>query len=376
MARGASAVSAGLAALSMLAAAACSGSVPAIADKAGGGEPIVTLRLATPDPDGGPESAALKYFAGQAADRSSGRLQVEIHFEAVGDATDFEAAIIDKVRDGTFDLGWVGARAWHAQGVRSLDSLLAPFLIDGYPLLDRVVSGPLVPEMLSGLGSAGFAGLGLYPEQLRHPIGFRKPFLSLRDFAGAQFRVPGSDPSDRLIRALGAVPIHANGAALSKAIADGKVDGAESSVGNAAPFPARSIMTSNVTFYPKTTTLFMAAARQASLSVKARAALDTAAQRTLALVLAADPEGQDVIAFCGTGGRLVLASDSDLQGIVAAGASAYGELEKDRSTKAMIQQIQTMKASVSSVSSVSSASPAPPTCPSPPGVTPSPTVAP
>ncbi|HEY8870056.1 MAG TPA: TRAP transporter substrate-binding protein DctP [Candidatus Limnocylindrales bacterium] len=355
--RRASALAVGLASLPLLAAAACTYNAPAIGDKAGGGEPSLTLRLATPDPDGGPESAALKYFAVQAADHSSGRLQIEIQFEAVGDATDFEAATIEKVRDGTLDLGWVGARAWHSQGVRSLDALQAPFLIDSYPLLDRVVSGTLVPEMLSGLRSAGFVGLGAYPQELRHPIGFRKPFLRLPDFAGARFRVPSSDASDELVRALGAIPVHANGAALSKAISDGQVDGAESSVGNAGPFPARSFMTSNLTFYPKTTTLFMAAQRYSSLSANARAALDTAAQQTLALTLAADPESQDVTAFCGTGGTLALAAVDDLAAIVAAGTTAYGELEKDAGTSSMIQQIKATKASVSSASSAPSLCP-------------------
>jgi hypothetical protein len=39
----------------------------------------------------------------------------------------------------------------------------------------------MASHMLTGIDQAGFTGLGLYPGQLRHRAGFRKPFASLRD---------------------------------------------------------------------------------------------------------------------------------------------------------------------------------------------------
>ena len=67
-------------------------------------------------------------------------------------------------------LSTLGLTTWQLQ---------APFLIDSYPLLGAVLASPLPGQMLAGLHQAGFTGLGLYPDQLRHLVGFRKPlFLS------------------------------------------------------------------------------------------------------------------------------------------------------------------------------------------------------
>ena len=173
----------------------------------------------------------------------------------VTQATNPEPATAALVRAGTVDLGWIGARAWDTLGVRSLQALQAPFLIDSYPLLDAVLRSPMASDMLAGLNRAGYTGLGLYPDQLRHPAGFRKSLASLRELRGARIRVPASRASEALFRALGAVPVHLNGSAFSDAVSAGTVDGVDASAALAAKFGGQ-FLTGNITLYPKTNTLF------------------------------------------------------------------------------------------------------------------------
>ena len=78
------------------------------------------------------------------------------------------------------------------------------------------MTSPMAGEMLAGLKSAEVEGLGLYPDQFRHPVGFHKPLASPRDFKGARIRVLTSNASDALIRALGAEPVHLNGTPTSR----------------------------------------------------------------------------------------------------------------------------------------------------------------
>ena len=216
---------------------ACSGGAPR--NKAGGPPPPVTVTLGNPDPSGVlPDTQDITYFARQVHQLSGGQMNIRILW-LVTQADNSEQATAALVKDGRVDLGWIGARAWDTLGVRSFQALQAPFLIDSYPLLDAVLRSPMASDMLAGLDQAGFAGLGLYPGQLRHPAGFRKPFVSLRDFRGARIRVPASRASDALYRALGAVPEHLGSTTFAPAVASGSVDGVDASAALAATVGGR-----------------------------------------------------------------------------------------------------------------------------------------
>jgi TRAP-type C4-dicarboxylate transport system substrate-binding protein len=259
-----------------------------------------------------------------------------------GEATDSEPVTVSLVRDGKVDLGWVGARAWDTLGVRSFQALQAPFLIDSYPLLDAVIKSPMATQMLAGLNQAGFTGLGLYPDQLRHLVGFRKPLASLRDLRGARIRVPSSRASDALFRALGAVPVHLAGSAFSQAITSGTVDGVDASAGIAATAGGR-FLTGNITLYPRTSTLFASAGRFAKLTPSQQQVLRSAARRTFTFALVTPPEPGGPALFCSSGGKVVTATEPAVDAIERAADPVYAYLEQDPQTKVFIRQIQQMK---------------------------------
>jgi TRAP-type C4-dicarboxylate transport system substrate-binding protein len=269
-------------------------------------------------------------------------MSIRVLWGVAGEATDFEPVTVSLVRDGQVDLGWVGARAWDTLGVRSFQALQAPFLIDSYPLLDAAVKSPMATRMLAGLNQAGFTGLGLYPDQLRHLTGFRKPLASLRDLRGARIRVPSSRASDALVRALGAVPVHLNGSAFRTAVANGMVDGVDASAGLAATAGGR-FLTGNITLYAKTSTLFAAAGRFAKLTPSQRQVLRSAARRTFTFALATPPEPGGPALFCSSGGKVVTASAPAVAAIERAAGPVYAYLEQDPQTKVFIRQIQQMK---------------------------------
>ena len=311
----------------------------------GGGLPppvAVTLTLGVPDSPGfPPEFQDIAYFARQVRQISGGRMKIRILWE-VTQVTNPEPATVSLVRDGKVDLGWVGARAWDTLGVRSFQALQAPFLIDSYPLLDAVLASPMPGRMLAGLHQAGFTGLGLYPDQLRHLIGFRKPLASPRDLRGARIRVPSSRASDALFRALGAVPVHLNGSGFSQAITSGTVGGVDAGVAGAAKFGGE-FLTGNIILYAKANTLFADAGRFARLTASQRQVLRSAAQRTFTFALATPPEPGGLALFCASGGTVVTASDTAVGAIERAAQPVYAYLEQDPQTKVFIRQIQQMK---------------------------------
>jgi hypothetical protein len=78
---------------------------------------------------------AVAGFVTRLEEISGGRLTVELINE-FGDAVgvNAERQVIDAVRAGTIDLGWVGTRVFDTLGVRSFQALTAPMLIDSYAL--------------------------------------------------------------------------------------------------------------------------------------------------------------------------------------------------------------------------------------------------
>src|SRR6266511_4069518 len=296
------------------------------ADKAGGSDAPLVLRLGDVDTQDDPNTTwVLEYFGNQVAKLSGGKLRVRVIYDAAGhERPDVEAQVARKVRNGSFDLGWIGAAAWDELGVTSFQALHAPFLVTDDVLLDRVATGPLAGNMLSGLRDAGVHGLTVVPESLRNPVGLRRPLVSLASFRGARLIVTPSRATDAALRALGAIPVHRLGKADLDVMSRGQADGRlESLVSYFGP----DIVTANASMFPALHTLFANPASLRALTDAERAALEQAAAAT-------------------GGGRVVLASRTELAALVRATRPVYSELERDPRTKSLVSQIRGLKRSL------------------------------
>ena len=326
-------------------AAGCSGD--GADDKAGGSNAPTVLRLAVAEDAEQPESVHARRFASRVAALSDGSLRVRIVYDAGGEeSAAYEARIARMVRNGKFDLGWIGSRAWDLSGIKSFQALQAPFLVTNHPLLGRITTGRLATRMLAGLDGHGVVGLALVPDRMRYPISARRALASPEDFAGARVRVPSSRATDGLIRALGGTPVHLRGEALDKALQKGEIDGAEASLGTNTAEEGENFLTSNLVFFPKTLTLFADGDAYERLDDDQRDLLRKAARET-AVRAAANPLSESKLMrhFCG--GRpvtVVTASNEDLAALKQAAQPAYAQLERNARTKALIGAIRRLAA--------------------------------
>jgi TRAP-type C4-dicarboxylate transport system substrate-binding protein len=134
------------------------------ADKAGGSHAPVELRLAVAYEADDADAPVARYFASRVGTLSSGSLRVRVVFDAAGQRiVDPEAGVARMVRDGDFELGWIGSRAWDLLGVRSFQALQAPFLVTSYALLDRIATGRIAARMLAALNPTSLWGSRSYP---------------------------------------------------------------------------------------------------------------------------------------------------------------------------------------------------------------------
>jgi TRAP-type transport system periplasmic protein len=328
-------------------AAGCSVSGSDDADKAGGSDAPVVLRLAVADDAEQPDAPFARYFARQVSARSDGSVRVRVVWDAAGqDSPGYELGIARLVHDGDFELGWMGARAWDRMGIKTFQALQAPFLVTDHELLGRITTGPLAARMLRGLDEHGFVGLAVVPEHLRYAFGVKKPLTSPDDFAGARVRVRPSGATDALIRALGATPVHISGDGVADAVANGEIDGAEASLGTNSPEEGEVHLTSNVALFPKTLTLFAGDGAYDRLGEDQRKAIREAARMTAEYAAAHAPsESALVRRFCREGPPFsaVAASPADVAALESAAQPVYTQLERDPGTKAAIDAIRALK---------------------------------
>ena len=80
----------------------------------------------------------LTRFADEVAKLSGDTMRIEFRDNQHAGDRDQEVDTIEDVRAGKADLGWEGARVWDWLGIHNFDPLIAPLLINSYPLERRV----------------------------------------------------------------------------------------------------------------------------------------------------------------------------------------------------------------------------------------------
>jgi TRAP-type transport system periplasmic protein len=328
--------------------AGCSVTGDSDGDKAGGSEAPQLLRLASANDSEQPDAPFARYFADRVRALSGGSLRVRVVWDAAGqDTPGYELGIARLVRDGDFELGWMGARAWDRMDITSFQALQAPFLVTNHELLNRITTGPLAARMLGRLDGHGFVGLALVPEHLRYAFGAAKALTSPDDFAGARVRVQPSRATDALMRALEATPLHISGDDVADAVENGEIDGAEASLGTNSADEGERHLTLNLPLFPKTLTLFAGDGAYDRLDEDQREVLRKAARQTAAYAAAHAPSETGLMRdFCRQGPPVtaVAASPADVAALEGAAQPVYAQMERDPQTKALIAAFRALKA--------------------------------
>jgi TRAP-type C4-dicarboxylate transport system substrate-binding protein len=196
-----------LPALTVLAAAACAvGCAGMTHDRAGGGQrakPVV-LTLASHD-----TGAGAREWIDAVQRLSGGSVRITQRPDWRDREVDYERHTIDDVRSGKVDLALIPARAYDTLGVRSFQALLAPLLVDSYPVERAVLTSHVPDRMLAGVAPLGVVGVAALPGALQYVLSMTAPLLRPLDYAthgrtGWEIGVRPSRLTAATFRALGA----------------------------------------------------------------------------------------------------------------------------------------------------------------------------
>jgi TRAP-type C4-dicarboxylate transport system substrate-binding protein len=287
----------------------------------------------------------LGYFASEVERLSKGKLRIRIVPAGYSKRPDFEARTIQDVRHGRADLGFAGTRAWDEFGVRRMSALMAPLLVDSYPLEQRVLEGELGRQMLAELEPLGLVGLGILPGGMRHPFAFSKRLGGPADYRDLEIGTQQSRVADATMRVLGAHPVRVQADTLGLTGPDGYEQRVYVLYGDRLAAPGSHI-TVNVNLWPRPLVIFASARAYRRLTSSERDVLQKAAASAIpkAGPAARTADLESVGNLCRDGRvGLDLASPSELRALRQAVAPVYRELESDPATRETIRQIQSLK---------------------------------
>jgi TRAP-type transport system periplasmic protein len=271
------------------------------------------LRFANPHLSRLPE---LEWFAEEVADVSSGAMSIRfVNTWTTPDNPREETATVAAVAADHADLGWAGTRAFGCLGVRSLDPLQTPFLLEDYAALDAVCRHSVATEMLEPLRRIGLVGLVVLPGAQRKPFAFARRLLGPRDYEGAKLRIHESLVADATYRALGAEAVTLSVKDMASR-PDALIDGLDLQTEALAGWGLRGSIAFNVNLWPRTIALVASQRTFDWLEPEERELLQEASARTLsrALVRLADQEERDREALPAAV-TPVYAADEDLEAI-------------------------------------------------------------
>jgi TRAP-type C4-dicarboxylate transport system substrate-binding protein len=316
------------------------------ADKSGGDGPPLTLHMATSEQRGdSPMVPAFDYFAKAVQTASGERLHVTMTYGAQGNPTaKSDQVVAGMVQQGKYDLALVPARSWDALGVSSLRPLQTPFLVDSDDLVDEIVRSRVADELTAGLSDAGVHALVLWPEGLRHPVGFGHPLLTRQDFQRATLSALFSKDVYAMLRALGSDPVWlGNSSSADAAYAAGRLQGAERGTNYAGSGPSPT-MTADVTLYAKIDTIVVNDDSWRRLTDEQRSILEQAAQQTRDwLVDTRVREAEALQALCDAGTGVTLAGPAAAAAIRQETEPLTDQMRADPGLGPVIDEIEALK---------------------------------
>ena len=193
-----------------------------VAGRAWAADPQVVLKLAEVHPQGYPTELADEEFAKLVAERTQGRIKVEVYPGAqLGD----EKAAIEQVQIGAIAFTRVSS-APMAQFSKQLGVFSLPYIFDSKDHMWAFLNGAGGKKMLEDLTASGFVGLAYFDGGARSFYS-TKPMTKVEDLKGLKFRVIQNEWSVKMVNAFGANATPMAYGQVFSAIQTGVIEGAE-----------------------------------------------------------------------------------------------------------------------------------------------------
>jgi TRAP-type transport system periplasmic protein len=306
-----------------------------------GSEPVhrtTVLRLANANGNIG----ELQSFIDQVKKLSNGRLRIEAVNGWRKGQIEYEKGLIQDVKAGKAELGWVGSRALASVGVKSFEPLHAPFFIDSYELERKVLESNIDERMLRDLERIGVSGVAVLPGPLQY-LQLDRKIDGPDDILGLKIGYYASPLYRAALTALGAKPTAIPTGGSIKGL-DG-VAAAVSSVYGNGYYNTAKYTVANAPLGPRPFVMFANQEKWTSLPRADRDLITQAARQAGTSIYAAQPKSEETAmrALCKTGDRLVNIGDAAQARMQEAVLPLFAKLRNDPATSDAMAEIEALR---------------------------------
>ena len=183
----------------------------------------ITLRSSDTHPDGYPTVEGVKYMGELLAERTDGRICVEVfHSAQLGEEKD----TIEQTQFGVIDLNRVSMGPFN-NIIPETQVPSLPYIFRSTEHMHHVLDGDVGNDILAACADHDLIGLTYYDAGARSFYNSQHPISSLDDLAGMKFRVMQSDLFVDMVGALGANATPMPYGEVYSSIQTGVIDGAE-----------------------------------------------------------------------------------------------------------------------------------------------------
>jgi TRAP-type C4-dicarboxylate transport system substrate-binding protein len=258
---------------------------------------------------------------------------------------DSDRGTVADVEAGKVDLAKVAVGSFDTLGVKDFQAVMAPFLVDGVELEERLLTSDLPVHMLVGVGRLGVRGVAMLPGEPQRPFGLTRRLIDASNYRGAVIGTAPSLVSAQTLRALGAT----TRAYLPRNLPPWEFDGADLDLltleSDKYDGPGSSL-TANVAFWPRAFVVVANRNVLANMTANQRDALLKAGPEAVGPAVARlrAEDRREAAILCGRGRlALVRATPTDIATLRAAVRSVYADLERDPQTRSFVRAIEAMK---------------------------------
>ena len=300
-----------------------------------GVDEVVTLDFANTQDDLFPQIQSVLVNAQELAEGSLDFEPLNRYAFGASGYSGAEGVVVEDIRSGEIEMGWVGARA-----LPGFEPLLAPMLVDSYELQFELFERGIPQGMFE---DPDIQVIAVLPGPMRKIMGVDHAFLKVEDFAGQTIAGDATRVAEDTMSALGASSVPAaSGMSL-----DG-LDGLQAQLaaisGNGYETSAHSV-TANLNFWPRPLVIIMNKGAFDQLTPDQQEALMTAGRNSVASAMEASlaEDDQAGVVLCASDLEVLEAATADLAAISDAVQSVYETLEENPEFAAVIDEIRTVK---------------------------------
>lgn len=266
---------------------------------------------------------------------------------------DYEKATIADVRAGRLSLASIPVRAYDSIGVKDFQGLLAPFLIDSYALERKVLASQIPARVLSGATPLGVHGIAVLPGPLQHILSIGGPMLAPSDYRAQEIAIQRSDVAASTIRALGTTSVELAPDDISPRVRGIETDLVDLLANRYNAVTADETLPSNVSFWPRVTSIVINDKAFAGLTGAQQRALQAAGRSALgpSMTRLARDEHNALGAMCQDADQrgslaFLSATPSHLAALRTAVDPVYRRLAQSATTRGVIASVEALKQGV------------------------------